>query len=75
MMARCFGTSIALLALSLTGAALAQDYPAQPIKLLVGFSPGGGLDISCRHWAHGWEAASGSRSSSRTGRAPPARSP
>ena len=51
MMARCFGTSIALFALSLTGAALAQDYPAQPIKLLVGFSPGGGLDISCRHWA------------------------
>ena len=27
------------------------DYPSQPIKLIVGFSPGGGLDISCRHWA------------------------
>jgi tripartite-type tricarboxylate transporter receptor subunit TctC len=29
----------------------ADDYPAHPIKLLVGFSAGGGLDISCRHWA------------------------
>jgi tripartite-type tricarboxylate transporter receptor subunit TctC len=33
------------------GGAAAQDYPNAPIKLLVGFSPGGGLDISCRHWA------------------------
>ena len=29
----------------------AEDYPVRPIHLLVGFSPGGGLDISCRHWA------------------------
>jgi len=33
------------------GASAADDYPARPIHLLVGFSPGGGLDISCRHWA------------------------
>jgi tripartite-type tricarboxylate transporter receptor subunit TctC len=33
------------------GAAVADEYPTHPIKLLVGFSPGGGLDISCRHWA------------------------
>jgi len=35
----------------LAGASIAQDFPAHPVKLLVGFSPGGGLDISCRHWA------------------------
>jgi tripartite-type tricarboxylate transporter receptor subunit TctC len=32
-------------------AASADEYPTRPIKLLVGFSAGGGLDISCRHWA------------------------
>jgi len=32
-------------------ATAADEYPARPIHLLVGFSPGGGLDISCRHWA------------------------
>jgi len=29
-------------------AALAQNYPARPIKLLVGFTPGGGVDINGR---------------------------
>jgi tripartite-type tricarboxylate transporter receptor subunit TctC len=29
-------------------AALAQTYPARPIKLLVGFTPGGGVDINGR---------------------------
>ena len=37
------------LALGFACAARADDYPSQPIKLLVGFSAGGGLDISCRH--------------------------
>jgi tripartite-type tricarboxylate transporter receptor subunit TctC len=42
----------AVLALFLFATAAAgDDYPTQPIKLIVGFSPGGGLDISCRHWA------------------------
>ena len=38
-------------ALATSAAVAADDYPARPIHLLVGFSPGGGLDISCRHWA------------------------
>jgi tripartite-type tricarboxylate transporter receptor subunit TctC len=35
----------------ISGAVAADEYPTHPIKLLVGFSAGGGLDISCRHWA------------------------
>src|SRR5207237_5334296 len=43
---------IALICALIGGAAqAADDYPGRPIHLLVGFSPGGGLDISCRHWA------------------------
>ncbi len=34
-----------------SGAAAGDEYPTHPIRLLVGFSAGGGLDISCRHWA------------------------
>lgn len=45
-------TTILALCVALgTSAAAADDYPSRPIHLLVGFSPGGGLDISCRHWA------------------------
>jgi tripartite-type tricarboxylate transporter receptor subunit TctC len=41
----------ALLLLGAAGAAQAQDtasYPSRPIKVIVGQSPGGGTDVSCR---------------------------
>ena len=52
--ARRRGRSVARLALALAivaGIAAADEYPTHPIRLLVGFPAGGGLDISCRHWA------------------------
>lgn len=37
--------AIALLMLAGAGAALAQQYPAKPIRMIIGFPPGGGTDI------------------------------
>jgi tripartite-type tricarboxylate transporter receptor subunit TctC len=39
----------ALLAVSANGAA--QDYPARPVRILVGFTPGGGPDLTARYLA------------------------
>ena len=38
----------ALAAVTLAGAALAQLYPAKPIRLIVGYPPGGGIDFAAR---------------------------
>jgi tripartite-type tricarboxylate transporter receptor subunit TctC len=37
--------AIALLVLAGAGAALAQQYPVKPIRMIIGFPPGGGTDI------------------------------
>jgi tripartite-type tricarboxylate transporter receptor subunit TctC len=39
---------LALSACTLAGPALAQSYPSKPIRLIVGFPPGGGIDFAAR---------------------------
>ena len=44
-----FTAALFATALALSGAqALAQSWPARPVKLVVGFTPGGGVDINAR---------------------------
>jgi tripartite-type tricarboxylate transporter receptor subunit TctC len=49
----------AVIALGLAGMARAQDYPSQPVKLVVPFPAGGGTDALARWFAKGLEAKFG----------------
>ena len=47
-----FGLVAAAFSIGLApGTAPAQDYPTRPIKVLVGFPPGGAIDLGARHFA------------------------
>jgi tripartite-type tricarboxylate transporter receptor subunit TctC len=51
--------AIAMALLSTVTAASAADYPARPMRFVVGFPAGGGLDISCRFWGQKLTARTG----------------
>lgn len=48
MIVRRLRAAVFILAASLTGAAAAQSYPDRPVRILVGYPPGGGTDLVAR---------------------------
>lgn len=53
MMNGKLGMSVALLGVALAGVASAQTYPAKPVRIVVPFAAGGGVDVTARILAQG----------------------
>jgi tripartite-type tricarboxylate transporter receptor subunit TctC len=45
---KSFTTALVVLACSIASYAHGQSYPAKPVRIVVGFTPGGGVDINAR---------------------------
>ena len=43
-----FGARVVIIFCALAGSAFAQSYPSRPLRFIVGFTPGGGVDINAR---------------------------
>ena len=41
-------TCVAAMTLAISSAALAQNYPTKPVRIMVGYAPGGGVDTTAR---------------------------
>jgi tripartite-type tricarboxylate transporter receptor subunit TctC len=48
MSMRWLALGAALAAAAITGYARAQEYPSRPVRIIVGFSAGGGTDVMAR---------------------------
>lgn len=59
MMYRICRTAVILLACTLPAAVMAQRYPERPVRLVVGFAPGGSTDVTARIIAERLTAAFG----------------
>lgn len=67
MFSRCLrALALCAVAAMFSASAMAQTYPAQPIKVLIGFGPGSAADVLARLVGKQMEASLGQPSWSRT---------